>query len=113
MGGITMPYDSGQSGTDRPDSVLVTRPPMKMRTSVLADVSRTRRCRQGSKSETLPREAAVAAGSATPNPPAARHGTGASHQGTGRQPWYERSTLAASPAFTVTFWVWVFSFSWK
>src|SRR5258708_25524583 len=34
MGGITMPYESGQSGTARPEPVEVTMAPAKMRNSV-------------------------------------------------------------------------------
>src|SRR5688572_29878361 len=36
MGGIKRPYESGQSGTARPESVVLTRPPTKIRKSVLA-----------------------------------------------------------------------------
>src|SRR6185369_15039563 len=49
MGGISMPYDSGQSGTARPDPVLVTRPPTKMSASVQAAVKTANRWRQGLK----------------------------------------------------------------
>src|SRR5215208_4925768 len=47
MGGISMPYESGQSGTARPEPVLVTRPPTKMSASVQTAVRTPKRCRQG------------------------------------------------------------------
>src|SRR5205814_3906365 len=43
IGGKTCPKDSGQSGTARPDPVLVTRPPMKSSTSVDAAVRTAKR----------------------------------------------------------------------
>src|SRR5258707_2960156 len=45
IGGITMPYERGQSGTDRPEPVLVTSPPAKTRTSVLSERATAKRCR--------------------------------------------------------------------
>src|SRR6266542_1836978 len=45
IGGITMPYESGQSGTERPEPVLVTSPPAKTRTSVLSARPTAKRCR--------------------------------------------------------------------
>jgi hypothetical protein len=47
MGGISIPYDSGQSGTASPEPVLVTSPPMKIRTRVAAAVATASRCRPG------------------------------------------------------------------
>src|SRR5262245_30824667 len=45
MGGNTWPNDSGQSGTARPDPVLVTSPPAKIRTRVDAASRTAQRCR--------------------------------------------------------------------
>src|SRR5258706_3411708 len=45
IGGIIMPYESGQSGTDRPEPVLVTSPPANTRTSVLSERTTAKRCR--------------------------------------------------------------------
>src|SRR6266481_417445 len=45
IGGITMPYESGQSGTERPEPVLVTSPPTNTRTSVLSARRAAKRCR--------------------------------------------------------------------
>src|SRR5882672_12709449 len=45
IGGITMPYESGQSGTERPEPVLVTSPPANTRTSVLSERAIAKRCR--------------------------------------------------------------------
>src|SRR6059058_2356004 len=42
---MTFPYDSGQSGTERPDSVDVTRPPATISPSVAAAVTTAKRCR--------------------------------------------------------------------
>jgi hypothetical protein len=39
MGGNHVPYDSGQSGTARPESVEVTRPPAIRRQKVATDVT--------------------------------------------------------------------------
>src|SRR5687767_6380670 len=44
MGGISFPYESGQSGTERPDSVEVTSPPATMRASVETAVRTAKRC---------------------------------------------------------------------
>lgn len=43
MGGKTIPYDKGQSGTDNPDPVLVTSPPAKIKNTVVAQVIFERR----------------------------------------------------------------------
>src|SRR5687768_17396029 len=40
---IVQPYEFGQSGTERPDPVLVTSPPAKIRTAVDAAVSSAKR----------------------------------------------------------------------
>src|SRR6187402_532802 len=40
---MNQPYEFGQSGTDRPEPVLVTSPPAKMRTAVDAAVSSAKR----------------------------------------------------------------------
>src|SRR5262249_53299818 len=45
IGGITMPYESGQSGTESPEPVLVTSPPANTRTSVLSESATAKRCR--------------------------------------------------------------------
>src|SRR6185295_4415427 len=42
---IVQPYEFGQSGTDSPEPVLVTRPPAKIRTAVETTVSSAKRCR--------------------------------------------------------------------
>src|SRR5207247_27714 len=49
IGGKNCPYDSGQSGTERLDPVLVTSPPTKISTKVAAAVRTAKRCRLGKK----------------------------------------------------------------
>src|ERR1041384_8247374 len=46
MGGMSCPYESGQSGTASPDSVLVTRPPAIRRKNVATEVVTANRCNQ-------------------------------------------------------------------
>jgi hypothetical protein len=43
MGGMSFPYESGQSGTESPDSVDVTSPPAKIRPSVATAVAAANR----------------------------------------------------------------------
>src|SRR4029453_13778879 len=45
MGGITIPYESGQSGTERPEPVLVTSPPTNTRASVPSKATTAKRAR--------------------------------------------------------------------
>jgi hypothetical protein len=40
---MTIPYESGQSGTERPDSVEVTSPPAKMSPRVATAVTTAKR----------------------------------------------------------------------
>ena len=44
IGGKTCPKDNGQSGTAKPEPVLVTKAPMKIKTSVAPAVSTAKRC---------------------------------------------------------------------
>src|SRR5512134_3227151 len=44
MGGISCPYESGQSGTESPDSVDVTSPPATIRPRVATAVRTAKRC---------------------------------------------------------------------